>query len=270
MRVLVKTALALALLSGCAAQASATPAPRPEGVSERQWRLELARADCMRDRGFAYIPHVQQARTTELQRRVEAGDLAATAESRARYGYRMFAQYVYPDDPASGALVTDGRENPNPPGRLNESQAAAYADATAVCVSVAYKKALNKDVQSYADVLQQRAALRAELRARRVDKDPELVRLAGAFGDCLAGKGYTVESRTPSALADRGERRFGAELKKASRAAKGELTAARAKPYLTREIKDARDDFSCGKSFYTRYLPIDAEITARIDAEFGR
>lgn len=80
--------LGLLLLAVCAARMARDP------------RLERAKADCMKKKGFKYIPFVMAGPAeTETQKRMAAGDYAATKEFRTKYGYQVFAQYIYPMTP---------------------------------------------------------------------------------------------------------------------------------------------------------------------------
>ncbi|MBG0830091.1 hypothetical protein HS041_20190 [Planomonospora sp. ID67723] len=50
---------------------------------------------------------MSEPKETEAQKKTAAGDYAATKQVRTEYGYRIFSQFVYPDDSASGTLVAD-------------------------------------------------------------------------------------------------------------------------------------------------------------------
>ncbi|MFF0305915.1 hypothetical protein ACFYSC_00740 [Streptosporangium sp. NPDC004379] len=274
MRVLVTTALTLAVLTGHAAAAPGPAAPATaDAAQETKWKLERFKAGCMKQKGFKYTPFVESGpKETETQRKAEAGDYAAAKEVRTKYGYRIFAQFVYPDDSASGALVVEERgEDPNPGARMNETQFDAYKAAEDACLAKAFKAVLNKDVKNRMDVLMKHIELKKRLTVQRLDGDARLVSLAKPFGACLRGKGYTIASLTPSHLADRGRKaalaqvgRFGKEQGKSW----PELTPAQARPYLAEEIEDALDDLECGREFYARYSPMSAAVDREVEAQF--
>ncbi|MEV4065330.1 hypothetical protein [Nonomuraea dietziae] len=272
MRAFVTAALALAVLTGCATDAPEPAAPSATGAKqEAKWKMERIKADCMKQRGFKYTPFVMSGpKETEAQKKMAAGDYAAAKEVRTKYGYRVFAQFVYPDDSASGALVEDEHEqDPNPGARLNETQFNAYKKAEDACMAKAFKVVLNKDVKNRMDVFKMHADLSKQLTARRLDGDAELVRLAATFGDCLKGKGYAITSLKPSDLAGRGEKAMWAQVGKMGKepGAWPDLTAAQARPYLAKEIKDALDDLECGKEFYARYSPMKTAVDQEVEAQ---
>ncbi|MEU7893765.1 hypothetical protein AB0B45_12960 [Nonomuraea sp. NPDC049152] len=268
MRAFVAAALALAVLTGCATQAPEPVASSATGAGkdakETKWKLERAKADCMKQKGFKYIPFIMsEPKETEAQKKMAHGDYAAAKEFRTKYGYQAFARYIYPHDSASGALVPeDFGEDPNAKVRMNEAQFRAFETAKQACSTKAFKVVLNKDVSSIMDVANLQRDLSDRLTARRLDGDSELVRLAVTFGDCLKAKGYAVTSLKPSDLAKRGEKAMFAELDKLGDDSHGfpELTAEQARPHFAKEVKDALDDLECGKEFYARYSPISTAI----------
>ncbi|MEU7000119.1 hypothetical protein [Nonomuraea sp. NPDC046570] len=276
MKALLSAALTLAVLTGCAAQApepTATSAGKdPQEANEVKWKLERAKADCMKKKGFKYIPFVMAGPAeTETQKRMAAGDYAATKEFRTKYGYQVFAQYIYPNDSASGALVTEEfGEDPNSKVAMNETQFNAFKSAKNACSTKAFKAVLNADVKDPLDVLKLQRDLSGRLTARRLDGDAELVKLAVTFGDCLKAKGYPITSLKPTDLAKRGETATYAEIDKLGPGSSGsspDLTAAQAKPHFAKEVKDALDDLECGKEFYARFSPIYTAIRQEVKAQ---
>ncbi|MER5424434.1 hypothetical protein [Streptosporangium roseum] len=277
-------ALSLAVLAGCGSQsapqsasgpAAATPGPSSGTPDDR--RIQQIKADCMKQKGFSYIPFVAPPqKQTELERKVAEGDYEATRELRAKYGFQVFAAHVYPDDTASGALVLEAFvTDPNEGIRraLNRTQAEVHREAEDVCFIKAVKEVLHKDTPSRLDYLKQRVTKTRQIRERELDGDPGLVELAMSFGDCLKAKGYPVPSLKPTALAVRGMDAFREEEGKLGPDDSGsvpDLTPAQARPYLTREIKAALDDLECGKDFYASYWPKDREIGLRVEREFGQ
>ncbi|MFE3455087.1 hypothetical protein ACFXJ8_39820 [Nonomuraea sp. NPDC059194] len=268
-------ALALAVLTGCATDMPEPAAPSATGAGqEAKWKMERLKADCMKQKGFKYTPFVMSGpKETEAQKKMAAGDYAATKEVRAKYGYRIFSQFVYPNDSASGALVVEEYgEDPNPGVRMNKTQFNAYKKAEDACMSKAFKAVLNKDVKNRMDVFKMQAELKKQLTTRRLDGDAELVRLAATFGDCLKGKGYAITSLKPSDLAGRGEKAMLAQVTKIGKEQGDEswpdIMAAQARPYLAKEIKDALEDLECGKEFYVRYSPMSTAVDQEVEAQF--
>ena len=117
---------------------------------------------------------------SELERRTDEGDHAATKEFRAKYGFQVFAAHVYPDDPASGALVLAAfATNPNDRilGALNKTQLTAYKDAEDACFGKGTQEVLHKKVSTPVDLFIQRSKMSDQLESREIDGDPKLVEL---------------------------------------------------------------------------------------------
>ncbi|MFC7648086.1 hypothetical protein ACFQX6_52170 [Streptosporangium lutulentum] len=115
----------------------------------------------MKKKGFKYVPHVsRKPEKTDPQRRAAEGDHVAARELRAKYGHQIFASYVYPDDPAAGALVADEDDRyVNLLGRLNDSQLIVYQADLGTCAHEAFKAVLHKEVKSFFDLITQRGTL---------------------------------------------------------------------------------------------------------------
>ncbi|WP_143121105.1 hypothetical protein [Streptosporangium canum] len=277
--------LALAVLSGCGAETpaaapatgKASTAADPHG---KRRQVEAMRADCMKQKGFKYIPNIsppQGARNTVL--RQMSGDYATMREYREKHGFGVFFIAAYPDDPEEG---TD-QPLPNPNlelwPSLSGTQYKAWRAADNVCYAAAFKKFTGKTVTSEEDVYKQGEALSLKTRKRLLDGDPRLVELAGGFGDCLKSKSYPVTSLKPTALETRGwdafdKQRTVALDKHRESGAEGIdallLPPGKARPYLAKEIKAALDDLECGKDFYAEFLPRDKKVQDEIWDQFGR
>ncbi|MEU4572498.1 hypothetical protein [Nonomuraea sp. NPDC023979] len=280
---------AAALLTLALAACGSTPAAQPEAAQpssqDRQRQLQTVLADCMKQKGFEYVPYVPPAATvTDEERRRDSGDYEATKAHRAKYGFGVWSSIVYPNGP--GTMPRDaGPSNPNDKivSSLSETQTGAYYAALDPCYSKAAKQALGKDVKSKMDLFKQGAQTVKRNVAREIDGDPGLVDLAAAMGDCLKGKGYAVASAKPSALARRGPDRFQDEMTEIGREQQPgmagsknenaiiipEMTADQARPHLDKEIKAALDDLECGKDFYAAYQPRKTEIDRRMLEEFA-
>lgn len=286
------TAVPLALLTGCgsAVQLAAGTVPL-EPRQSRQHRIEAARADCMKQRGFKYIPYVHAWSPGEDLRKSAQGDLAAMKRHREKYGYGVFALYVHPAEFGNPMVKPDDPPPVDPnleiQSRLSRTQRKAYFAAYDDCYAKAVHKVTGKRVTSVFDHFEQAEALAGRLVARELDGDAELVQLAAGMARCLMAKGYAISSAAPTALAARGPERFRAEEnalgrpipaeerrrlhRKADRNARyaPNLTAEQARPYLDREIKDALDDLKCGQKFYPVYEPAATQLRQRAYREFG-
>ncbi|MFD1940488.1 MULTISPECIES: hypothetical protein [Nonomuraea] len=259
--------LSLALLSGCAAEQAAAPAPT-KGPDPRP-RMEQIKADCMKQKGFKYIAFVSPE-----QPKPDLSTYEAIKVYRQKYGFGVFAQYVYPKDPLSGSIESSpdhGDPNHELVWKLNDRQLASYNKAKDSCYQKAAKEVLNKEVGSKLKGVILLRDARKQLEAAEIDGDTELVGLASAFADCLVRKGQRMSTTKPTALAKRGENQFFDEADKLGKAPNEplDLTPAQARPYLDREVKAAMEDLECGKDFYTRFAPKQASINTRVWAEYG-
>ncbi|MFG6195957.1 hypothetical protein [Nonomuraea sp. JJY05] len=288
--------LALAVLCGCggAAETAAPPFPSAPAVAkDKKHQLEAAKADCMKQKGFKYVAWVKpETPQSDEDRRRDAGDYQAMRKYREKYGFGIFAEFIYPKEMDSPqAQIDRGVVDPNMKIQevLSEAQLNAYHKAKDACMVTAAKQVLGVNLKSNLDYYNQIALTRKRATAGTLDSDPELVELATTMATCLKGKGYTVTDTTPTALAKRGEDVFLKEQDKVGReqddsvpdvappAKKGQgqeihmpsLTAEQAKPYLAKEIKAALDDLECGKDFYPVYTPRKSAIDAQVRAQFA-
>ncbi|MBB5775569.1 hypothetical protein [Nonomuraea jabiensis] len=290
--------LALAVLCGCggAAETAATP-PSPSAATaaakDKKHQLEAAKADCMKQKGFKYVAWVRpEPPQSDEDRRRDAGDYQAMRKYREKYGFEVFAEYIYPKElnaPAAQGESPDQDPNMKIQGALSEAQLGAYHKAKDACMATAGKQVLGVTLKSSLDYYNQIALTRKRATATTIDTDPKLVELATAMATCLKGKGYAVTDTTPTALAKRGRDVFTAQQDKLGReqddtvpdiappAKKGEnqpihmpsLTAEQARPYLAKEIKAALDDLECGKDFYPVFAPRKSAIDAQVRAQFA-
>lgn len=224
--------------------------------------MEQVKADCMKQSGFTYVHYIAPRRPDADQSTYEA-----MKTYRQKYGFGVYAQYVYPDDPLSGSIQSAEAELKSEPnetvlGRLNNSQLDSCNKALRTCHSKAAKEVLNKKVGSMLEGINLMKKAKEEL-----DGDPELVTLASDLADCLTAKGRRVPSTKPTALARRGFDTFWAQSEKSGDTP--DLPSAQAKPYLDKEVSAALEDLECGKEFYTRFAPAKASIEARVWGEYG-
>ncbi|MFF4777683.1 hypothetical protein ACFY05_33130 [Microtetraspora fusca] len=282
---------ALVALGGCGGAAESSQPERsaaakaPEGDKKHQF--EAAKADCMKSKGFKYVAYVQpekQKSDEEVKR--ASGDYQAMLKYRGKFGFGVFAEFVYPKKKGSEA---EPEANPNMEiqSKLSGAQGASYRKASDACMIVAAKRALGKDLKPGDDFYAQmnRASERA---MAAVDSDPGMIELAATMAGCLKEKGYPVGKTTPGAMSHRGLFAFLDLSDRLGRKQQGlpevappvkdgqlkmtyrpDLSAAEAKPYLDREIKAALDDLECGKDFYAAYSPKEEAINRRIFDEFG-
>ncbi|MEV0611810.1 hypothetical protein AB0I81_00705 [Nonomuraea sp. NPDC050404] len=276
--------LALALAAGCAeTKAETAPNAAPQGVEQRK---EAELATCMKGKGFTYIAFVAKGKALTPERKAaNAGDYAAMKTVRAKYGFGHFAVYIYPNEFETPMIKPDNPEvNPNwrIQSSLSEQQRKAYASAHNSCYVAAIKMVTGKVVKSAVDHYEQLEKAKTQAKSRALDGDSVLVEKAVSMADCLRGKGYRAPKTNPTAMATRGNDEVRAIVENLARTddvddsklGEGQfyepmLTAAQARPYLTKEIKVALDDLECGKDFYAAYMPKAEEISAKVNQEYG-
>lgn len=276
--------LALAVLTGC----SATPAAvgTPPAKQDKRHQIEATQADCMKQKGFRYVPYTQKMDLPEQRKKAFTGDYAAMKAERTKYGFFVFAAFVYPKEMNSPAVKPDNPDiDPNWAilNALSPAQRKAYQKASTACELDAITKVTGRRVTSLQDwTTQMDEAIKARTE-RELDGDPKIVEPAAAMADCLKAKGYRIDSNKPTALEDRGRVAFEAQkteiaknddipdtgLEKGQYFEPTNLTPDEARPYLNKEVKAALDDLECGKDFYATYLPRADEIERQINAEFG-
>ncbi|MFD1545011.1 hypothetical protein [Nonomuraea guangzhouensis] len=298
-RKIALTLAATAVLSACGGEAepagtASSPASKSAATAqEKRRQFESVKADCMKQKGFKYIAYVPQEdplTDDELKRR--AGDYEALKAQRAKYGFGVFATYVYPKGPDSPDIMPD-LSGADPNGKiwtkLSPAQHKSYWKAVSACVVLAAEQVLGKKVSSDTDLFDQSADASDRAAEREIDGDAELVKLASSMATCLTGKGYKISGTTPSQLSSRGRDAFSDQEDEIGRKQredvpdvpsppkKGEtkrtfgatLTPAQAKPYLAKEIKAALDDLECGKDFYRVYTPKVEAIAQKVAEEYA-
>ncbi|MFI9557110.1 hypothetical protein [Nonomuraea endophytica] len=285
------TVAALAVLTGCGsvraggepeAGASATPGT---ATVDKKLQMESIQADCMKQKGFkyvAYVPPEEKQTAAEIKR--DNGDYQEMRKYREKYGFEVFAEFIYPGEVGISKEETKVDKDPN--GKitrdLSTAQYEAYRKALESCFSRAAKQVLGKTVTQRMDIYQQFAKAKKLMVAREMDGDQRLVGLASAMADCLRGKGYTITKTAPrdisrgvhntvnDTMSRIGAKQEGVEWKPGSKTIiPAKLTAAQARPYLQKEIKAALDDLECGKDFYPVYNPKDLKINNTLFAEYA-
>ncbi|NUR87515.1 MAG: hypothetical protein HOY71_25830, partial [Nonomuraea sp.] len=255
--------VAVLLVAACAAPSPAGP------VTSAKQRLEHARADCMRSRGFSYTPFLPTfPPPTAEELKQSEGDYAAMRAFRQRYGYMVFSGMVYPDDRDAGGIRTSVNDDVNSRyiAKLNPTQAAAYLKADDACFVQAVKQVLHKRVTDQQDLVDQETQDLDREEERTLNTDPRLVALAHEYATCMRARGYEIPSEAPAkidstelyrfldVLHDLGRKDWG------SRARPGQnyspdLTPEQARPYLDKEIASALDDLECSRQFFPVYFP---------------
>ncbi|MEV8630057.1 hypothetical protein AB0395_00230 [Streptosporangium sp. NPDC051023] len=277
-------ALALTVLTGCglAQDASGTSTPNADTASAtgdpqaKRHRMEAIRADCMKSKGFTYLPYVPPLRKPSAQQvRARNGDYTAMREEREKYGFDVFFSFAYPGARERDTNVRRVDPNEKIYTSLSNTQMNAWNEANDACYTAAFNELTGKRYTSWQDIGDQMDALRARARTRELDGDARLVELAAAFGDCLKGKGYPVPSLKPTVISTSGYDRFNAELLRVLKEMTdlGEeekaFTPKMARPYFLKEVKAALDDLECGKDFYAAFLPKEEKIQSEMDEAFG-
>ncbi|MEV4802564.1 hypothetical protein AB0K18_21325 [Nonomuraea sp. NPDC049421] len=284
---------ALAVLCGCGG-AGETAAPSPSAKSDKKHRIEAAKADCMKQQGFKYVPYVWRPPVpdTDESRKRAAGDYQAMRKFRAKHGFGVFDLYVYPKELGHPAVKPDDPViNPNMEiqSSLSKAQMGAYRKALDTCMVTAANQVLGLKLKSGTDYYAEQNKVRERALKSDLNSDPELVELAAAMATCLKGKGNAISDTTPLAMARRGQEMFSAQEDRLGRAQRDDvpdvappakegelpmiyaptLTPEEARPYLNREIKAALDDLECGRDFYPAYLPRQAAIDEQVNDRFG-
>ncbi|MFG1956496.1 hypothetical protein [Nonomuraea sp. NPDC049028] len=283
---LAVTMLCAVTLAGCASSPEAQPAKTTtvSGKSDKPQRIQSAIADCMKQKGFRYVAWVPQPKPETDTEKAVSGDYEVMKRVRSKQGFNVF----YPvADPASfkkqAAYSRD--DDPNSPIRdsLSKAQLVSYSKVLDSCNVKALKDVTGKVVKSMDDEYEQYEKAYKAASDRELNGDPKLIELAATMGDCVKGKGYRVDSVSPTSMADRGWREFSAQMnaiaKKQGQAEEDadentvyqpKLPQAAANQYLAKEIKAALDDLECGKDFYPAFYPRAGRIGDRLDSEFGR
>ncbi|MEW9549864.1 hypothetical protein [Nonomuraea sp. NPDC050783] len=283
-RLTLALSAAAAVLCGCGG-AAASPAAAPStAVQDKKRQFETVKADCMKQKGFTYVPYVKpEKQESDQERELASGDYAAMRAHREKYGFGIFSLHIYPKE------LGDPAQDPNVKiaGALSPSQGEAYQQAKDACTGVAGKQVLGLTLKSGIDYYSQLAQAHKRAKAAELDGDPELVSLAGSMATCLKGKGYTVSDTRPTAMAGRGETAFMEQQSTLGREQQGDLpdrpkmtkdtkqfqmptlTPEQARPYLAKEIKAALDDLECGKDFYAAYTPRETALQRQVNDRFA-
>ncbi|MFF4778849.1 hypothetical protein [Microtetraspora fusca] len=261
----------LALLAGCGTGTAASPSAAPSPTQDNAHMIQAATADCMKTKGFRYVPYVYQPKISEQD--MKPFDYAEEKASRSKRGLGVFSSYVHPDK----SLDDDADPNTAIINDLSPAQLGAYKKARENCDVQAIRQVTGKNVKSSGDWAGQASETLQRLWKRELDGDPTLVELASAMADCLSGKGYRVTATNPVALNEWALKTVQSDLQRSHKtmSSKGDvfrpitISPDEARRYLNKEIKLALDDLECGKRFYPAFLPRSRELEQRVNDEFG-
>ncbi|MFG3440798.1 hypothetical protein ACGF0J_26385 [Nonomuraea sp. NPDC047897] len=273
----------LGVLAGCGTSAATPPSPAPAPAKDTARQIQAALADCMKGRGFTYVPFVAPPlEFSDEQKKAHNGDYAAMKAERSKQGFGVFYNLVHPRRPKD---LDDPGANPNWEIRrdLSPAQQEAYDEAEQSCQSGAITKVTGKVVKSEEDRFAQINRLIDQTVQRELDGDPELVGLASTMADCLSGKGHRTTSAKPTAMNLWGWKLFTAQKDEIAKnddipdtgLPAGQyyeptrMSPAEARRHLDREIKVALDDLECGKDFHAAYQPRFRQIEQRVSEQFG-
>ena len=258
--------LSLLLIAGCngadtdtdtAAAAAGGTTSKPQGTADPQDTTEGAEAqldaasikaenmvaDCMKKKGFQYVPTPSSfaSNRDRAARYAGPGSVLEPAEQvrafRAKYGFGgRAARQAYPNDPM---LAQPGP--PDPSKNPNN----AIRDALDPARKKAYDKAMDgngrKDrkpgddmgcggeaaLKFYGEGATEQEEIAKAREYRQFQTDPATVAAAQKYADCLKNKGYDITSTQPGKI-------------------EGEMAeAAMVETVLTRDIKAALDDLDC-------------------------
>ncbi|MFI9839846.1 hypothetical protein ACIHFD_22625 [Nonomuraea sp. NPDC051941] len=282
--------LALAALSGCGG-ATESAAPTPGSTAEgKEVQLEAAKADCMKQKGFKYVAYVTPHKPgTEDDKSRASGNYQAMRKYREKYGFGVFAEYIYPDTFNTQAGSPESNPNGKIQSALSKAQLQAYRKAMDACQVSAANKVLGLKLESTEDFYDAQFKASVRVRKSKLNTDPDLVELATAMATCLKGKGYAVGDTAPVSMSDQGQKTWQLKQDKLGREQMDDvpdvappaeddqvpmyyvptLTPEQAKPYLAKEIRAALDDLECGKDFYPAYLPKEWAVQRQVNAQFG-
>ncbi|MBB5080816.1 hypothetical protein [Nonomuraea endophytica] len=261
-------ALAAVMVAGPAAP---VPESRAAVVANRRESLMAA---CMKEQGFRYIP-IDSPRRPPRQNTPEQ-----ERQSRARYGFKVFAMYVHTTDQEAGGLAALPFDpNDRLTAALSLTQVRAYSRAYDVCLGSAVWQLTGRQVTGRFDLDRKREKALTQALAREFDSYPPAQLSARKYAACLEDYGYTVRSALPSRISSQLMESFVAERTRLAGAEfpiKEEgveylptLSPSQAGPYLEREIKAALADLTCATRTFRWTHQRQAEVRERVAAEWA-
>jgi hypothetical protein len=278
---MVATALAgtVLVLAGCGSQggtptdaagngpSGAEPAPDralAARVQDQRSRAENMIADCMKQQGFTYVPHVPVASETPSSPSIRGQHPAMVAYEdlktfRQKYGFGVYAADVHPQDPNVAPRRPTTTPNPNDAVKAGLDPAAKEAYNKALhgvgkgnggCVNDSMKAVFgdtpaDDDAGKQAQTRQTQSAF---------ESDPGVVQAANAYAACLSSRGHKLGSTKPGMIE--------ASLRQTLVTARGQgtLTGDAARTALDSEIRQAMDDLECGKDYFVAAKPFVTKL----------
>ncbi|MFJ4989157.1 hypothetical protein ACIP9H_35830 [Streptomyces sp. NPDC088732] len=243
---------------------------------KKQYLMENAVAACMKKQGFVYTPVAPEDPLASWD--TDGADYRLTEKYRQKYGFGIYAAFVYPDDPqAPGSKAAQNASTVSPNAdyvaTLTASQKTAYDKAlggppdpkTGEKGWSGCEGSANRQVYGYASPQERSNASAAQdqANAQALNGDPQLIALAQAYASCLSKDGIHVTTTQPTGIGDMVK--FQASMSTPPNARIGTVTPDgtpldtmskdEALPLLTKDIALALQDLKCGKEFRAAYFP---------------
>ena len=256
--------------TGAVSTGTAPAGSTQDDYSAKQQKAENMIADCMKEKGFQYVPRTTSSSVSRADQYVGPASLLQPDEVvrplRQKYGFGVAAKEVYPNDPIVGKPRENAADDPNNKIRdgLDDAQRQAYDKAMGTGGKGSGQGTEGCGEKAYIAVFGTTDLNRTQADAKRAwDKfgsDPAVVAAARKYADCLRGKGYRVTGSEPGEV----ETFLLREVRPAGAVAVGEEDPAKSsgdpKAALAEEIKKALDDLDCRGSYAdivrTRYPSI--------------
>ncbi|MFC0107801.1 hypothetical protein [Kibdelosporangium aridum] len=266
------------VLAGCGAQSGTPAGPAgPAGaepvrdralaaqVQDQRRQAQNMIADCMKQQGFTYVPHVPAASATPSAPSIRGQHPALVAYEdlktfRQKYGFGVYAADVYPQDPNVAPRQPATTPNPNDAVKVGLDPAAKEAYNKALHgVGKGNGGCVNDSMKAvFGDTPADDAAKQAQSRQTQsaFESDPGVVQAANAYAACLGSRGHKLSSTKPGMI----EKSLHQALVTAR--GQGNLTGDAARTALDNEIHQAMDDLECGKDYFVAAKPFVTKLRA--------
>jgi len=234
-------------------------------------RFENLMADCMKAKGFTYVPRpltFEKPSDNQLGKDPSLVPYDALKKFRSKYGFGHFAADVYPHD--RNVAPEPLKPNPNTAIRdaLDETGKKAYDEAfdggyVAMKQGGSFDRAkhdascsgkVSLEVYGPEKPADPAAAAKAAQVQQEYQNDPDLLQAAQGYANCLRGLGYEVGAVKPGVI-DWAVEQAALNLYSAAQ-------GANLQQGLDHEIKMALDDLECGKDYRVVAAPKVAEVLA--------
>jgi len=260
------TVTGLTLLTGCGGTGTGTPSSASSaeppaaagGLSDDATKRHNAQkliADCMKEKGFQYEvpPPIEMGSSRSIEFTGPSSLLKTDEELRQyrqKYGFGIYSAQLYPDDPMVKRPEMNPGNNPNnkirealDPARQQAWDAAFGSDPKAGRTEPGCTDVANEQIYGSSEPDNEAEQARAYEQYRT---DPDVVKAAHQYGDCLRGKGYKVASTEPGTIDT-----AVFDLINAPMMSGEEVSAAEAKTRLSDEIKASLADLDCRGDYAT-------------------